>query len=95
MTVAAPSKAWTVFAHSNAGIMGPNPTQGMDICVHLFSVFVVLCVRNGLATGWSLIQGVLPTVYKIKKVGRPNKGLYSHNNNNTYGSACYTYAYQH
>jgi hypothetical protein len=30
-TVAARSKACTVFARSEAGIMGSNPTQGMDV----------------------------------------------------------------
>jgi hypothetical protein len=28
----------TVFARSNAGIVGSNPTQAMDICVRLFCV---------------------------------------------------------
>jgi hypothetical protein len=57
ITVAARSKAWTVFARSNAGIVGSNPTRGMDVCV--YSVFVL---GSGLATGWSLVQGVLPSV---------------------------------
>jgi hypothetical protein len=52
ITVAARSKAWTIFARSNAGI----------VCV--YSVCVVLCVGSGLATGWSLVQGVLPYVKK-------------------------------
>jgi hypothetical protein len=30
---AARSKAWTVFARSNPGIMGSNPTRGMDVCL--------------------------------------------------------------
>jgi hypothetical protein len=41
-----------------------------------------LCVGRGLVTGWSPVQGVLPTVYRIKnltKRPRPKKGLYSHN----------------
>jgi hypothetical protein len=54
--VAAWSKAWTVFAHLNAGIVGSNPTQSMDICVRLFCVCVVLCVGNGFAMVWSPIQ---------------------------------------
>jgi hypothetical protein len=29
----AQSKAWTVFARSNAGIVGSNPTQDVDVCV--------------------------------------------------------------
>jgi hypothetical protein len=38
LTVAAKSKAWTVFAHLNTGIVGSNPTQGMDVFVRLFCV---------------------------------------------------------
>jgi hypothetical protein len=40
ITVAVRSKAWTVFAHLNTGIVGSNPTRGMDVCVHLFCVLV-------------------------------------------------------
>jgi hypothetical protein len=32
----------TVFARSNTGIMGLYPTQGMDVCLRLFCVCVVL-----------------------------------------------------
>jgi hypothetical protein len=56
------SKAWTVFAPWNDGIIGSNPTQVMDVCLRLFCVFVVLSVCSGIATGWSPVQGVLPTV---------------------------------
>jgi hypothetical protein len=38
MTVAARSKAWIVFVSSNTGIVGSNPTRGMDVCVRLFCV---------------------------------------------------------
>jgi hypothetical protein len=31
------------------------------LCVLFFCVYV-LCVGSGFATGWSLVQGVLPTV---------------------------------
>jgi hypothetical protein len=35
-TVVARSKAWTVLARSNAGIVGSNPTQGMDsVCAFI------------------------------------------------------------
>jgi hypothetical protein len=34
----------------------------MDVCVRLFCVCVVLCLVGGLATGWSLVEGVLPSV---------------------------------
>jgi hypothetical protein len=38
----------------------------MDVCVRLFCVSVVLCVGSGLATGWPPVQGVLPTVYRLR-----------------------------
>jgi hypothetical protein len=40
ITVATRSEAWNVTARSNAGIMGSNPVQGMDVCLHLFCVSV-------------------------------------------------------
>jgi hypothetical protein len=44
ITVVARSKAWTVFARSNTGIVGSNPTWRMDVCVRLL-VFVLSCVQ--------------------------------------------------
>jgi hypothetical protein len=78
IAVAARSKAWTVFAHSNTEIVGSNRTQDMDVCVRLFCVYVVLCVGRGLAAGWSPVQAVLPSVYmmnKLKKWPRSSKDL--------------------
>jgi hypothetical protein len=49
--MAAQSKARTVFACSNTGVMDSNATRGMDVCVRLFGIRVVLCVGSGLATG--------------------------------------------
>jgi hypothetical protein len=72
------STAWTVFARSNAGIVCSNPTQGMDVCVCLFCVCVVLYVGSGLATSWSPVKGVLLIVFRINKLKRrpsSNKGL--------------------
>jgi hypothetical protein len=43
--VAAHSKAWTVFARSNTGIVGSNPSRDMDICLCVYSVFVLSCVQ--------------------------------------------------
>jgi hypothetical protein len=60
------------------GIVGSNPTQDMEVCVRLFYVCVVLCVGSDLTTGSSPAQGVLPTVYRIKKLKkrpRSNRGL--------------------
>jgi hypothetical protein len=42
--VVARSKARTVFARSNTGIVGSYPIQGMNICVCVYSVFVLSCV---------------------------------------------------
>jgi hypothetical protein len=58
--------ARNVFASTNTGIVGSNPTRGMDVCVHLFCVCVGLCVGSSFAKGWSLMQGVLPTVYRLR-----------------------------
>jgi hypothetical protein len=63
VTLTALSTASTVFARSDAGIKGSNPTQDLDVwCVCLFCVCVVLCLGSSLATGWSLVQGVAPSV---------------------------------
>jgi hypothetical protein len=56
VTISARSKASTLFARSDAGMVGSNPTQGMDVwcvcvCMRLFCVCVVLYVGSGLATG--------------------------------------------
>jgi hypothetical protein len=44
--------------------MGSSPTQGMNVCVRLFCVCVVLGVGSDLATGSSPVQGVLPYVQR-------------------------------
>jgi hypothetical protein len=62
ITVAARSKAWTVFTRWNTGIVGSDPTLRMDFCLRLFCVYALLCAGIGLPTGWSLVQGVLPIV---------------------------------
>jgi hypothetical protein len=36
-----------VFARSNVGVVGSNSIRGMDVCVRLFCVCVVLCVGRG------------------------------------------------
>jgi hypothetical protein len=66
ITVAAWSKAWTAFARSNSGVISSNPTRGMDVCVRLLCVCVVLCVGSGLAMGWSPVQEILPTVCGLR-----------------------------
>jgi hypothetical protein len=74
---AALSKAWTVVGHSNSGIVGSNPTWGMDVCVRLFYVCAVLCEGKGLATAWSpskVSYKLCKKIKKLKKRPRPNKG---------------------
>jgi hypothetical protein len=44
ITVAAGSKAWTVFACSNTEAVGSNRTPRIDVRVHLFCVCIVLYV---------------------------------------------------
>jgi hypothetical protein len=61
--MAARSEAPTVLGRSNTEIVDSNPTRGMDVCLR-FSVFVLSVlsyVGRGLASGWSPVQGVLPT----------------------------------
>jgi hypothetical protein len=62
------SDTWA-FCQKNEGsveikqrLIKMDPTQGMDVCVCIYSVCVVLCVGSGLATDLSLIQGVLPSI---------------------------------
>jgi hypothetical protein len=69
ITMAARSKAWTVFARSNTGVVGWNPIRSMDVCVRLFCIYV----GSGLATGWSPVQGILPTVYNVRKLKKAAK----------------------
>jgi hypothetical protein len=64
----ADSKARTVFALLNAGLMHSNPALGMKVCVCLSCVCVVLCVGGGLSMGKSSIQRVLPALYRIQKL---------------------------
>jgi hypothetical protein len=40
-----------VFVRSSTRIVGSNATRGIDICMFLFGVCVVLCVGSGLAMG--------------------------------------------
>jgi hypothetical protein len=64
VTVAECSKAWTVLDRLDAGIVGSNPTQDIDVYgyVYVYSMSVLPCVGRGLAMSWSLVQGVLSTV---------------------------------
>jgi hypothetical protein len=64
--MAARSNSWTIFTLSNTVIVGLNPTGGMNVCVHVFCVCVVLYVGSGLAMGWSLVRGVVRTMYGLR-----------------------------
>jgi hypothetical protein len=41
---------------------GSSPLHGKDVC---FQLFVLSCIGIGLATDWSPVQRVLPTLYKM------------------------------
>jgi hypothetical protein len=80
VTVAERSKACTVFARLEAGIWVrvPHKAWMFGMCVCLFCVCVVPCRGRGLATSWSLVQGVLPSIkwswnWKIR--GQGPRGL--------------------
>jgi hypothetical protein len=61
ITVAVWSKAQTISASSDTGIVGLNPTQGIDFCV------CVLCVGSKQpCIGQIPVQGVLSTVYRLR-----------------------------
>jgi hypothetical protein len=66
VTVTERSKAWAVFAYSEAGIVGSR--HGCLVCGCVYSVCVVLCLGSGLATNSSLVQGVLSSVEMITKL---------------------------
>jgi hypothetical protein len=45
VTVAEQSKVCTVFARSEAGIVGSNPNQGMDVLCLCVCAFFCVCVQ--------------------------------------------------
>jgi hypothetical protein len=51
ITAAVRFKTCTGVARSDTGIVGSNPKQGMDVCVRLFCVCVVLYTGSGLTPG--------------------------------------------
>jgi hypothetical protein len=59
------SPAWTLGSWVRISL-----EAWMSVCV--YSVFMLSCVSSGLATGWSLVQGVLPIAYKCK-ITEPHK----------------------
>jgi hypothetical protein len=60
---------WSVYGRSDTGIVGSNPTRGMDVlCVCVFCVHIALCEGRRLATDWSLAQEVPLTVHRIDSV---------------------------
>jgi hypothetical protein len=60
----------------NTVIVGSNSTRCMGVSMRLSFVCVVLCVGCGLAADWCPVQGVLPTMYMVKKlkIGEGPKG---------------------
>jgi hypothetical protein len=66
LTAWAMARPWLILSSLTDAfqLVVSNPSRGMHIWLRLF-YFALLCVGSCLATGWSPIQGVLPTVYKI------------------------------
>jgi hypothetical protein len=82
ITVDVRSKAWTVFALSNSGIVGSNPTQGLVVCiVCVYSVFVLFCVY---VEAFRRADPPSKESYRLwideetEKIGQGPQGLYSH-----------------
>jgi hypothetical protein len=85
-------QVWNYHAdHSGRAVYGTNCLRSLGrwgcrfeshsrhgcLYVRFFCVCVVLCVGSGLATGWSPVQVVLPTLYRLRnwKSGQgPSKG---------------------
>jgi hypothetical protein len=65
ITVAPRSKASNVLARSTLGTWIWIPLEAW-ICVGVYCVFMLSCVGSGLATGWSPVQWLLPTIYRIQ-----------------------------
>jgi hypothetical protein len=59
ITVAARSKAGTLFSRSNAGIVGSNVTKGMDACVRLFCVEVLRRAEPSSKKSYRLCIGLI------------------------------------
>jgi hypothetical protein len=92
--VAVQFKTWTVFARFNAGVIVSNPTRGMDVCMCLFCFYCPVCMCK-LCDGPIPHEGVLPTVYSIKKLKkrpRRKKGCRAINNNNFLHSKVVSFA---
>jgi hypothetical protein len=78
-TAATRSKAWTAFARSKSGIVDSNPSQGMDVCVCVYSLFVLSFVKVA-----ALRRAHPPSKesyrlckkdYETEEEVRPNKGV--------------------
>jgi hypothetical protein len=52
ITLTALFKARNIFACSNTGIVGSNPTRGMNMCMRLFCMFLLF----SLSSGWRYVD---------------------------------------
>jgi hypothetical protein len=57
-------ECWHVRFSTHVTYCAPLETL---IFVYVYSLFLLSCACSGLATGWSPVQGIPPTLYKIKK----------------------------
>jgi hypothetical protein len=82
ITVAMRSQAWTVFSRSNTGDVNSNPTRGMNVCICVYSEFMlpsvqVAAFRQADPPSKELYR-LCKKVKKLKKRPGSNKGLQSH-----------------
>jgi hypothetical protein len=63
------SQARNAFLLLNRGSVGSIPTADMNVYLPSF-LFMLFCVGSSLATGWSLVQGALPTACKLRTFRR-------------------------
>jgi hypothetical protein len=82
ISVAARSEARNVFVSSNTGIVVSNPTQGMNVCLRLLCVCIVLCEVAALRRADPLSKESYRLI-KIKRLSETKRVPYAPSGSNT------------